>query len=140
MRPVKAFKAIELATDKTINLLCNTSCTSVIVAIEDTERPEVVGFGRIMISNDYNDINFINAPQEQRIRIPNNLTRQQIYYQIGELIGQARYLPQQVKEKNNIINLNQLFSELRKNNDVLTCGRIIDEKQMQCEMEVVLCA
>mgnify|MGYP000456975896 CR=1 FL=1 len=135
----KTHKAVETAVDIICTLMRQHCHSQIVVAIEDSSKDEVVGFGRFLISTDYHDEQFLHAPIEQRIWIHWNLTRQQVYHQVREHVRNARYLPLQINENGGIINLDNLFQSLRHDKGVIQSHQIVHEKQMECPIEVVQC-
>ncbi|GAA5138580.1 hypothetical protein [Thalassotalea piscium] len=113
-RSIAVFDTAQIA----FNLMVKHHYQSVVVGVEDSCNPKSVGYGKIIVSHDYFDSIFENVPNEQKIWVNCGMDFNQLKINIYELIKISRFLPQRLTIDEKVINLDDLYLNIKEKKGV----------------------
>lgn len=114
-------KAAELAFQRMM-----TSSEPLVLAVEDTRQGEVIGFGKVFVSNDYWHPKMEKCTNNQKLHIRRDWSKLQAQSEICDFLRKVSILPQYLETENGVVCLTNERTRLRELHGLLETSAKID--------------
>jgi hypothetical protein len=122
--------AARIATDLAFKEMCKSN-EPLMIAVEDTRRDDVIGFGKVFITNEYYHPNLVRCSNNSKMHIRMDWSHSRIKTEIFDFLSRVNILPRFIEIEDEIINLDKKLNELKVDVGYFAASKQIEELKLK---------
>ena len=122
--------AATIAADLSFSEMC-VSSAPLMIAVEDTSRDDVIGFGKVFITNEYYHPKLVRCSNNSKMHIRMDWSHSRIKTEIFDFLRRVNILPRFIEIEDEIINLDKKLNELKVDVGYFVASKQIEELKLK---------